>query len=528
MADKKFKDYYNEKNEAVAIPSGGKLLLQTGTDEPEKIDVGLITAKSDDSDRLGGELPSAYATAAQGNLADNSVQLDTDQDVDGNKKFLKRLIFEDTPTKVKRSSNVQFSSLARFNLLKNPTEFGSWSGNQTGALYVSFEKPTPNTVLQLDISFTDATDTSRKGFNVELGTYIFNNSKANRFLRIIGDEKNTSFDNAYLYEDSNRVYFIFGEITDVNTNAALIVNQVKYSTTDRHYETANWDSGVISDLTGLTLTGSFTVEKSVTKNWVTENTASASDGALARNSVQLTGAVSQSIDGKIELNDGGDRTIIGTAAGGTGTFQSVFGSFAGRDNSGDNQSAFGYQAGESNSSAAQSAFGFAAGRDNSGANQSALGVNAGRDNSGANQSVFGRSAGQLNTSSNQSAFGYFAGLNNIGNDQSVFGSFAGRDNSGANQSALGVNAGRDNSGDFNIAIGSDSSNGNSGDNVLTIGNQAGLNNTQSNRTIIDNDLVPAFASNAAAIAAINIAGVQTGMTYVYFNTSNNAIEAVRT
>tara|TARA_R110000772_G_scaffold156700_1_gene267881 strand:+ start:670 stop:2247 length:1578 start_codon:yes stop_codon:yes gene_type:complete len=43
MSDKLFKDYYNEKTEAVSVPTGGKVLLQSGTDEPEKIDVSLLT-----------------------------------------------------------------------------------------------------------------------------------------------------------------------------------------------------------------------------------------------------------------------------------------------------------------------------------------------------------------------------------------------------------------------------------------------------------------------------------------------------
>jgi hypothetical protein len=45
MADKLFKDYYNEKTESVSVPVNGKLLVQTGTNEPEKIDVDLLKNK---------------------------------------------------------------------------------------------------------------------------------------------------------------------------------------------------------------------------------------------------------------------------------------------------------------------------------------------------------------------------------------------------------------------------------------------------------------------------------------------------
>ena len=56
MADKLFRDYYNEKTEEVSLPVDGKLLVQTGTDEPDKIDVDL------------------FATAAQGLKADGAIQ----------------------------------------------------------------------------------------------------------------------------------------------------------------------------------------------------------------------------------------------------------------------------------------------------------------------------------------------------------------------------------------------------------------------------------------------------------------------
>jgi hypothetical protein len=264
--------------------------------------------------------------------------------------------------------------------------------------------------------------------------------------------------------------------------------------------------------------------------------ATAAQGDLADNSVQLTGNQNISgvktfsdnvgigttnpsakldvqgntkITGTLDLNDGSNRTIVGTDAGGTGT----------------NQSAFGYLAGESNTGTNQSAFGYFAGRQNTGGNQSAFGYLAGYLNIGGNQSVFGRTAGFQNSGASQSAFGYFAGRENAGGSQSAFGYEAGYLNTGDNQTAVGYFAGRDNIGNNNIAIGFESSYGNEGDNVLSIGYQAGKGNTQSKRTIIDNALLPEFASFTAAESAFGTG--QPGMTYLFFNTTTNAIEGVR-
>lgn len=160
---------------------------------------------------------------------------------------------------------------------------------------------------------------------------------------------------------------------------------------------------------------------------------------------------------------------------------------------------------------------------NDGSSSVKIGTLAG--GTGINQTSVGHRSGQNSQGINQSAFGLFSGYFNEGNNQSAFGMNAGRDNSGANQTAAGYEAGRDNTGDNNIAIGFESSEGNSGDDVLSIGYQAGKGNTQSNRTIIDNDLLPAFASFALAEAAFGSG--QSGMTYLYFNTVTNTVEGVR-
>ena len=46
MPDKLFKDYYNEKVEAASVPVSSKMLVQSGTLEPQKIDVKLFAITS--------------------------------------------------------------------------------------------------------------------------------------------------------------------------------------------------------------------------------------------------------------------------------------------------------------------------------------------------------------------------------------------------------------------------------------------------------------------------------------------------
>ena len=59
MADKLFKDYYNEKLESAFVPGASKILVQTGTAEPEKIDSGLFEQRRQSSFNTSATLPSS-------------------------------------------------------------------------------------------------------------------------------------------------------------------------------------------------------------------------------------------------------------------------------------------------------------------------------------------------------------------------------------------------------------------------------------------------------------------------------------
>ncbi len=116
-------------------------------------------------------------------------------------------------------------------------------------------------------------------------------------------------------------------------------------------------------------------------------------------------------------------------------------------------------------------------------------------------------------------------------------------NSGLASSAVGASAGLNNSGDWFVGVGAAAGYGNSGTNhiyigtvqtgftgnsgnyVLCLGTDVAQGNTISNAFIIDNNHLPSYASHAAAVTGFT--GGIAGNTYLYYNSSNNAIEAVR-
>jgi len=68
----------------------------------------------------------------------------------------------------------------------------------------------------------------------------------------------------------------------------------------------------------------------------------------------------------------------------------------------------------------------------------------------------------------------------------------------------------------------------SGNNVNAFGYEAGLNNTLSNQTIFSNTSLHSYADRVAAIAAITVLnGASAGSTYLYYNATTLAIEAIR-
>jgi hypothetical protein len=59
MADKKFKDYYNLRTESPFVPGSSKILVQTGTDEPKKIDSSLFEQRRQSPFNTSATLPSS-------------------------------------------------------------------------------------------------------------------------------------------------------------------------------------------------------------------------------------------------------------------------------------------------------------------------------------------------------------------------------------------------------------------------------------------------------------------------------------
>ena len=54
MADKLFRDYFNEKTETGSVPAGGKLLVQTGgATEPQKLDIDLLATVANSVQKTG-------------------------------------------------------------------------------------------------------------------------------------------------------------------------------------------------------------------------------------------------------------------------------------------------------------------------------------------------------------------------------------------------------------------------------------------------------------------------------------------
>lgn len=99
---------------------------------------------------------------------------------------------------------------------------------------------------------------------------------------------------------------------------------------------------------------------------------------------------------------------------------------------------------------------------------------------------------------------------------------------GDNINALGYRALINNSGSNVNAFGLNALESNSGDNVNAFGKNAGVDNQISQSTIFSNDCLPAYSNHGDAATAITVAnGASANSTYLYYNSSNNTIEAIR-
>ena len=124
----------------------------------------------------------------------------------------------------------------------------------------------------------------------------------------------------------------------------------------------------------------------------------------------------------------------------------------------------------------------------------------------------GREASRGNTQNNVNAFGIYSGKNNAGYDVNFIGNRAGGNNQGNYVTGIGKYAAANNSANY----------------VFAIGKNAGLNNGLSNMVIIASSNIKTFASRVAAQTLITIAnGGVAGNTYLYYNSSNGAIEGVQ-
>ena len=145
---------------------------------------------------------------------------------------------------------------------------------------------------------------------------------------------------------------------------------------------------------------------------------------------------------------GESNSIFGDLAGyvSSGSFNSFFGTNAGRNTQGNYNAFFGKDAGYGNTTGSNNAFfGSEAGFVSSGSNNAFFGSGAGRSNSGGDNSFFGHQSGLSNTGSNNAFFGRNTGPNNTGSHNAFFGFFAGQANtSGFENAFFGDSAGTSN------------------------------------------------------------------------------------
>jgi hypothetical protein len=171
--------------------------------------------------------------------------------------------------------------------------------------------------------------------------------------------------------------------------------------------------------------------------------------------------------------------------------------------------------------------GTGAGVANTGTNVIASGGNAANGNAGIYVVAIGDSAAKDNTAvgSYTVAIGLGAGQENNGSETVAIGVSAAFQNTGAGLVAISTSAGNENEGNNVIAIGQNAASTNTSDNVIALGTDAGIANAIPQSFIISNDQLPSFLDRATAL--LTITGGSPGSTYLYYNQTTFAIEAVR-
>jgi hypothetical protein len=155
MADKLFRDYFNEKTESVTLPDNSKILIQEGTDEPKKIDIDLF-ATADNSVKKTGETTQSI----EGEIIVNQQKISSDHI---NNLFLGRNA---------GAANTPLSATEG----RQNTFLGSQSGlkNTTGyaILNVGFAAGSDNTIGNgnCNVGYQAGASNESGNFNTNLGT----------------------------------------------------------------------------------------------------------------------------------------------------------------------------------------------------------------------------------------------------------------------------------------------------------------------------------------------------------------------
>lgn len=180
--------------------------------------------------------------------------------------------------------------------------------------------------------------------------------------------------------------------------------------------------------------------------------------------------------------------------------------------------AFGSEAGQNATTAERSNF---------------IGFNAGKNSPQSNyDNFFGRAAGENATGSSQTNFiGNNAGQQtNNTNGSNFIGGFAGQGSSNVYSSNfIGVIAGYESINAFRSNFfGQEAGALSSGNNVNAFGYQAHRTGTLSGQTVFSNASFASYVNRTAATTAITVPnGARAGNTYLYYNQTTFAIEAVR-
>ena len=426
----------------------------------------------------------------------------------------------------------------------------TWYNSVTGKIYICIDD-TATAAVWLDI--TPATNANSAS--------VVNITKANLIAAVNGGTVNTF--TQYRISDSTqgiiRVYgvstgaidtlgfkegsydgitYVNGEIGLYNISTDVFTVNTGAPSLQNVYNTGNtvntWDLRMISNPNG---------QIGIVKN---ANFAGSFDiiafGDAANASATTTRAISIGTNANSSAN-GNDRVSLGKLSGcfGAGSNVNTMGYEAGRLSKSSNLNAFGYQANHINVTAVATdhinALGNSAALNNLASYVNAIGKEAAANNTaqGAYLIAIGDGAGKGNGAPNCTFIGSSSGENNLGQRVNALGYFAASGNHSNGAIAIGQFSLLDNYGYNSIAIGSFAGALNTKGECVFIGTEAGYDQTtgignalNGPSFVISNQNLPVYANSTAADTAITVAnGAVAGSTYLYYNTANKSIGAVR-